>query len=445
MKSLLFICIVFVFALYIEAQSPPVPPLPAIRPQTYNINKANYAQWWYGAVLQATRINSTVFGGPLLPTRSFAIVCVAIHDVVNSYNPVYEYYRVPALGPPAGSDIDAAIAGVGFQTLMRLFPNRIPDWSIIYRTQLSLLKRIRTGIQHQDIGRGFNYGRGIGEAHYTARINDGAIAALSTPYTPPVGQGFWTVTPPLFAGPLGAGWGTITPWTLLSGSQFRPQGPKQYDSPNWPAQYLELYNKGTFPGIQANTRTALETYAAIFFAVEAPGQTTPPGQYMETTYNIALDNRMNRADTARFVALTALAQADAAITAWDAKYFYGGWRPINAIRNNTNASLPVNAAWFPLIEITPPFPDYVSGHSTFGGAVTRMWQNWFNTDNFRYRVKSDSLPGVNAVYNSFSQFGTDNAFSRVWAGVHFRQACFDGVNAGIQVADWVWTHNLRAL
>jgi len=166
---------------------------------------------------------------------------------------------------------------------------------------------------------------------------------------------------------------------------------------------------------------------------------------METAWLIALDNKFNRADTARFVALTALAQADSAHAAWDAKYFYNGLRPINAIVNNTNASLPSNTNWFPLLEITPPFPDYVSGHSTFGAAVARIWQNWFDADIFRYRVKSDTLPGVTAIYNSFSQYATDNAYSRIWAGVHFRKACLDGVTVGLQIADYVWQNSLRPL
>lgn len=447
MKSLgLILCIVLALALYTQAQvvSPSIPQIPGIRQQTFNINKANYALWWYGAVLQAVRINSTVFGGPLLATRSFAITAVSIHDVVNSYNPVNEYYLTPASGPPAGSDIDAAIAGAGYQSLLRLYPNRIPDWTIIYRTQLSLLKRIRNGIRHQDIGRGFNYGRFVADGVYATRAADGAFNDQNLPYSTGGGPGKWVPAPPLFQDPIGAGWAQQPTWVLTTASQFRPPGPP-FGLPQYSAEYLEVFDKGIFPGLGPTTRTPLETYSALFFAVEAAGQTTPPGQYMETCFTIAQDNNFNRADTARFVALTALAQADAAITAWDAKFFYGHWRPLSAIINNTNASLPNNPNWFPLLELTPPFPDYVSGHSTFGGAVTRIWQNWFNTDNFRFRAKSDTLPGVSAVYNSFSQFATDNAFSRIYAGVHFRKSCLDGVNAGIQVADWVWTHALRPL
>jgi len=448
MKSLgLILCIVFTFALYTQAQvvSPSIPTIPGVRQQTFNINKANYALWWYGAALQAARINSTVFAGPLLPTRSYAILCVAIHNAVNAYNPVNEFYPAAfSATPPTNSDIDAAIAGAGYQSLLRLYPNRVPDWTIIYRTQLALLKRFRNGIPNRPIRQGFQFGRTMADVVYNSRSADGAFTLDQQPYSNAGGPGLWVPTPPLFQGAVGAGWKDLQPWVIPTGSSFRPPGPP-FGLPQYSAEYLEVFDKGIFPGLGPSTRTPLETYTALFFAVEASGQTTPPGQYMETAYTIALDARLNRADTARFVALTALAQADAAITAWDAKYFYGHWRPLNAIINNTNASLPNNPNWFPLLELTPPFPDYVSGHSTFGGAVTRIWQNWFNTDSYTFRVVSDTLPGVNAVYRSFSQFATDNAFSRVYAGVHFRKSCLDGVNAGIAVADYVWQNVLRPL
>jgi len=328
--------------------------------------------------------------------------------------------------------------------MLRLYPNRIPDWTIIFRTQLALLKRIRNGIRHRDIQAGFNFGRKIADGIYNLRVNDGAFSDEDFPYTPLQGQGFWQPTPPQFAAAIGANWGQIPTWALNTGSQFRPPLPP-FLSPDYETEYRESFDKGIFPGQGPTTRTALETYTAIFFVVELAGQQTPPGLYLETAYTIAKDNDMNRADTARFIALTAIAQADAAIAAWDAKFFYSHWRPYNAIINNTDPNLPNNPNWVPLIQLTPPFPDYVSGHSTFGGAVSRIWQNWFQTDIFRFNVRSDSLPGVTAVYNSFSQYATDNGFSRVYAGVHFRKSCADGIQLGYNVADWVWNNKLRPL
>ncbi|MCU0516713.1 MAG: vanadium-dependent haloperoxidase, partial [Oscillatoria sp. Prado101] len=68
----------------------------------------------------------------------------------------------------------------------------------------------------------------------------------------------------------------------------------------------------------------------------------------------------------RMFALLNIALADAGIVAWDAKYAYDLWRPVTAIRQADTDGNPQTAAditWDPLIG-TPPFPSYVSGHST---------------------------------------------------------------------------------
>jgi hypothetical protein len=75
---------------------------------------------------------------------------------------------------------------------------------------------------------------------------------------------------------------------------------------------------------------------------------------------------------ARLFALLNVAMADAAIAAWDAKYFFHQWRPVTAIRNGDIDGNPAtigDAASSPFIA-TPPFPDYISGHSTFSGAAS---------------------------------------------------------------------------
>jgi membrane-associated phospholipid phosphatase len=61
-----------------------------------------------------------------------------------------------------------------------------------------------------------------------------------------------------------------------------------------------------------------------------------------------------------------IAMADAAICAWDAKYTFQFWHPVTAI----NFAEP-ELNWASFI-VTPPFPDYVSGHSTFSGAAATV-------------------------------------------------------------------------
>ncbi len=77
--------------------------------------------------------------------------------------------------------------------------------------------------------------------------------------------------------------------------------------------------------------------------------------------------------------------ADAAISAWNSKYEFNFWRPVTAIRNGDadgNAATSRDATWSSLIT-TPPFPDYVSGHSTFSGAASTVLAMFYGTDDFR--------------------------------------------------------------
>ena len=69
-------------------------------------------------------------------------------------------------------------------------------------------------------------------------------------------------------------------------------------------------------------------------------------------------------------AMLNVALADAAVSCWDSKFHFDFWRPITAIRDADrlkNAALVADPKWTPLLD-TPPFPAYISGHSTFSSA-----------------------------------------------------------------------------
>jgi membrane-associated phospholipid phosphatase len=136
-------------------------------------------------------------------------------------------------------------------------------------------------------------------------------------------------------------------------------------------------------------------------------------------------------------ALLNIAMADAAICAWDAKYSFNFWRPVTAIRNGDSDGNPATDAdpsWTPLLA-TPPFPDYVSGHSTFSGAAATVLARFYGTDNIAFTTGSDFLPGVSRSFPSFSAAAAEAAASRLYGGIHYRAANDDGLQAGIQVGE----------
>jgi hypothetical protein len=78
----------------------------------------------------------------------------------------------------------------------------------------------------------------------------------------------------------------------------------------------------------------------------------------EVAQEVALAKGNTLIQNARLFALLNIAQADAGIVAWDAKYTYEQLRPITAIQEADKDNNPDTIAdpnWEPLLD-TPPFP-----------------------------------------------------------------------------------------
>ena len=168
---------------------------------------------------------------------------------------------------------------------------------------------------------------------------------------------------------------------------------------------------------------------------------------------MTLAKQTNLLDTARTFALINIAMADAGIAAWDAKYHYDVWRPIDAIRQanqDGNASTTSESTWIPLLK-TPPFPTYTSGHSTFSGAASTVLASLFG-DYTSFDSQSDghSAPEqrpldasqiVTRHFDSFAQAAEEAGLSRIYGGIHFD---FDNV-AGLQLGRNIGTTTLARL
>jgi membrane-associated phospholipid phosphatase len=129
--------------------------------------------------------------------------------------------------------------------------------------------------------------------------------------------------------------------------------------------------------------------------------------------------------------------ADAAICAWDAKYTFHFWRPVTAI-----AFAEPELNWASFI-VTPPFPDYVSGHSTFSGAAATVLPLFYGTEDLPFTIGSDFLPGVYRSFSTCFDAAEEAAVSRLYGGIHFRSANEDGLQAGISIGEWTDTHYLK--
>ena len=147
-------------------------------------------------------------------------------------------------------------------------------------------------------------------------------------------------------------------------------------------------------------------------------------------------------ETARLFALLNVAMADGVISCWDAKYFYEFWRPITAIRlasTDGNPDTAEQADWTPLI-VTPPYPEYSSGHATVSGAAQAVLTLLFG-NNVPVEGWSEALGEAYVrSWPNFSAAADEANLARIWGGMHYRFAVVDARAAGNAIGAYVVGH-----
>src|SRR5216110_1456912 len=375
---------------------------------------------WNNAALDAIR---TGHAPPPIASRSLAILHVSIYDAVNGIARPHEPYLVQS-EVPASASREAAASAAAHDALVSLFPASASSFDALHTT---ILATILDGPQKVA---GIVWGEFVANQILAARANDGSDAIVP----PPGGSdpGVWIPTPPAFLPYLLPQWGFVMPFGMSSSSQFRPPGPPSLDSEQYAADYNEVKELGAALG---STRTADQTQIALFWA-DGAGTETPPGHWNSIAQIIAAGQGNTLEENARLFALLNIAMADAAICAWDAKYTFHFWRPVTAI----NFAEPL-LNWASFI-VTPPFPDYVSGHSTFSGAAATVLSFFYGTEDLPFTTGSDFLPGVTRSFSTCLDAAAEAALSRIYGGIHFRSANEDGLQAGISIGEWTATHYL---
>jgi membrane-associated phospholipid phosphatase len=376
---------------------------------------------WNNAALDAIRGGHTA---PPIASRSLAILHVSIYDAVNGIARTYEPYLVQSAAPASASR-EAAASAAAHEALVNLFPANSSSFDALHTATLAA---IPDGPQKVA---GIVWGEFVANQILASRANDGWDAIVLAPGGS--GPGAWLPTPPAFLPYLLPQWGFVLPFAMNNSSQFRPPGPPALDSQRYAEDYNEVKELGAAVG---STCTEDQTEIALFWA-DGAGTETPPGHWNSIAQTIADAQGNTLEENARLFALLNIAMADAAICAWDAKYTFDFWRPVTAI-----AFAEPQLNWMSFI-VTPPFPDYVSGHSTFSGAAATVLPLFYGTEDLPFTTGSDFLPGVYRSFSTCLDAAEEAAVSRIYAGIHFRAASEDGLQAGVSIGEWSVSHYLR--
>jgi hypothetical protein len=284
--------------------------------------------------------------------------------------------------------------------------------------------------------RGVAVGRAAGAVILSLRKDDGATK--DAPYTPGMGLGKWRPhpnpdppNPPIadaerargYAPSILPGWGNVTPFTLLSAAQFWLPGPPALSSETYAKDYNEIKSLG---GQSSTARTPEQTDIARFWF-------QGPSSMYQIARTVATQRSLDAWDSARLLGLMSMVMADSYIAGFKIRYVYDSWRPVTAIREGDtdgNDATAGDSSWNSL-QNTPAVSDYPSTQSVFSGAAAEILAGVLGTDQVAFSVTSGSpFPDIKRSFTSFSQAAQESADSRVYAGIHFRTACKDGLSLG---------------
>jgi hypothetical protein len=352
---------------------------------------------------------------PLRAPITLALVHLAVYDAVNAIAGGHAPYAgAPPVRPPAS--LEAATVEAAYRVLVAELPSQLAALDAARAASLG-------AIPEPDRANGLAVGAASAEGLLALRASDGRNAVV--PHVPGTGPGSWMPTPPGFLTATAPFLARVVPFTMSTPSQFRPAGPPRLGSRRYAEDYREVKALGEK---QSLARSPEQTATALFW--EPLAGTVWPASIRR----MAAERNLDMATAARFEAAAFAGFADGLIACWDAKYHFGFWRPVTAIRagdTDGNRRTDPDPAWEPL-SVTPAFPEYPSGHACVTTAVTSIMEDFFPHD---LRIPARNVnSGEERFYTRAGDVVDEVVEARMLLGVHFRSADEDGSEIGRGIA-----------
>lgn len=265
-------------------------------------------------------------------------------------------------------------------------------------------------------------------------------------FTPTPGDAYWQPTAPGFMAPVEPYWYTLRMFLLDSCSQFNGGPPNEYDttsSSNFYKEMKEVYDiKNNLSRSQADIAMfwdcnpfALQQLGHLEFGIK---KISPGGHWMGITGIACKKQKLSLGKTAYAHAIVSMGMCDAFVSCWNNKYKFNRVRPVTAINRL------IDRNWTPLLQ-TPPFPEYTSGHSVISTTAATILTHLFG-EGFSYTDNTEKEFGLpDRKFTSFKQACSEAAISRLYGGIHFRDAIENGVKEGEQIGNFVVSKSVSLL
>ncbi|CAH0997844.1 hypothetical protein EMA8858_03978 [Emticicia aquatica] len=283
---------------------------------------------------------------------------------------------------------------------------------------------IRIAIDNQEVtDRSNSFGVEIGQAIWEYSKTDGGNEGWSNnfpiDFKTPIGIGFWEPTGTQKT-PLLPYWGKNRTFSALN-MTTNPVAPTSFSFKENSEMFKlakEVYEVGK--------ALTTEQKAIANFWDDSGSSLTPPGHHFNIA-NIVLKKEKVKLDkVAEVYAKVGMAINDAFVACWRSKYTYNLMRPQTYIRQG------IDPKWSPLL-VTPPFPEYASGHSSGSGAASEILTTIFG-ENYAFTDNTHTGKFSDRSFKSFYEYANEAAISRLYGGIHYREGNENGLKNGKEIA-----------
>lgn len=404
---------------------------------------AQVIQTWYRLVLELVRHTPTYT--PPAASRSFGYIGLTAFEAVASGRSELRSLAGQVRGLKAVPQRQAGLAydeglvlHAALATIVRhMFSNTGPTGQRAMNAMEGKLGvKVAAGVDVDVAARSEAYGRAVA-AHiqaWAAEDGGAVIENMGFPLQMELGKDpeDWGPTNAIRQQqfPLLPNWGRNRTFAMPDGASCKIPPPPTYSEDKnsaFFAEALEVYET-------RKNLTDEQIAIARFWADDAMLSKTPPGHWIHIAMMALEKEQADAARSAEVLARLGIGLADAFIGCWDAKYQYNLLRPVTYIRRVMDPN------WEPIV-LTPPFPEYPSGHSTQSGAAAAVLTDVFG-ENYAFTDNAQDDEGLPPrSFPSFNAAAEEAGISRLYGGIHFRSAIVNGLEQGRCIAEF--TNALR--
>lgn len=405
----------------------------------------DWAKIYAAELFHITEVMVTDVASPPVAARIYAYTNLAAYQVISQSGGNFSKGKIPSLSLPENQQ-SQSLKSPEFSAIYAIFlvgEKVMPSGYLLQEKQAAWEKWGLKNklVSKKDLAAHLAFAKTIADQVLELAKSDGYIqlTALNR-YTPTEGEGFWYPTPPAYLAAVEPEWRTVKPFFLKNLDEFDPKPMAPFDlnpGSSFRVQLDEVYHYGM--KLNEEEKLIANFWDCNPFKVEFSGhmaigvkKISPGGHWIGITGIAAHTQNLSFSETVYIHTLVGLTLHDAFISCWKAKY------ETNRIRPETVINEKLEPKWKPLLQ-TPPFPEYTSGHSVISTAAAEILTSYFG-DNFEFLDSSEVYFGLpEREFKSFNQAAAEAAISRLYGGIHFRDAIENGVDQGRAIGKFIWS------